>query len=237
MDLGAAVLYSLIPAATATLAFFISFFTKLKSTTLHVIQAVGSGVLLAAIVFAVVPRFLHSDSVVSVLILLRVGFLLLLVLKSVLRHKGGAGAGNSQLSFLVAFCVEFFVNGILIGVTSTLDAKTTALIAFSLCVCSLACGMSFVTRLVQSGYTKRSTVLWTAFIICLFPLGAVLGHAVLHSYMTLLPPILAFEAGVLIYLAILDLFMMAFMGSGSKTPVSVAFIGGLWMVLLIHFAM
>ena len=278
MDLGTTILYSLIPAATATGAFFISFFTKLRESILHVIQAIGSGVLLSAIIFAVVPRFINSPDPVSILILLPVGFLLMLAIKSMRRPMAGAMAGMprghgggmgmpgghgggmagamagmpgghgggmgdataaatarvGQFSFLLAFCVEFFVNGLLIGVTSTFSAKNTALIAFSICVCSFACAMSFVTKLIQSNYSKASTVVWAAGMIGLFPLGALLGHVVLHSYMDLLPPILAFEVGVLVYLSILDLFVMATM-DGIKRSTSVGFIGGFWLVLLIHY--
>ncbi len=218
---------SLVPGLIAGIASALYVRRKPSAATIRVVQAIGSGVLLAVVCTQLAPRFVRTGAWGG-WIAFAAGVALMLGVRAA---TPSGSKGKSQIAFIVAFMIEFFINGALIGITSVIGFKTLLLVAISMCFCATTCSLSIVSRLTEVGFSKLRTAAWLTLIVVLLPIGAVGAHLAADALRGKdLTVAVGVGAGALLYLALIELFLEAYEG-GANYAKTIALFGGFWTIL------
>ena len=226
MSLLIVLLVSIIPAFVAAKVSKAYSDRKPSEHAICIVQALGSGVMLATVAMELLPHFAQQGEwggwiafAIGVTVMIGIKLAMPLVQKR-----------ETQTAFLTAYFIEFSMNGILIGLSSVIGLKTLVLIGLSMCFCATTCALSVVSRLIKHKYSKPQTTRWLRLILCCLPAGAVLAHIWAVAYVSALPVLVAFGAGALLYLAVIELLLEAF-ENGQKLSITSTFFAGFWIIL------
>ncbi|HJO94708.1 MAG TPA: hypothetical protein QF753_15020 [Victivallales bacterium] len=244
MSLGLIFLLALIPSFIALCSSIIGVKSNPGKSKICLIQALGSGVMLAAVVTDLVPRFINIKNY-GPLIAFTLGAALIIIINHLSPDTCDSGCEESescthednekfkkQTAFLAAFVFEFIINGILIGITSLVGFSSFLLILIAICFCSCTCSLSIVARLIKSNYKTIHILIWLIILMLLLPLSAVLSHVCLKYFLGSIGYIVAFGVGILLFLSLHELFLEAF-EAGKKLSLTLTFFIGFWIVLFL----
>ena len=227
MSLPIVLLVGVIPAVLAIVASTAYSYRKPSDHTICLVQALGSGVMLATIVTELLPHFTQRGEwggwiafAVGVILMVGINELTPLIQKR-----------KTQAAFLTAYFIEFFIDGVLIGLSSVIGLKALILIGISIAFCATTCSLSIVSRLMKHNYSRFQRSMWLFLIVCCLPGGAVLAHIGATAYISALPVVVAFGAGALLYLSAIELLLEAF-ENGKKLSITSIFFVGFWIILL-----
>jgi ZIP family zinc transporter len=220
-------------------------FASFRPPTIEVrslIQHVAAGFVFAAASVEVLPDVIHRHLPIAAAIGFALGVAVMLIIEAVstrIESKSGHG-GAVSWGFVAVVVVDLFVDGLLIGVTSTAaegEGQRALLIAIALAVELLALGLSMGATFAEGGLSRgRTAAIATG--VALAPIaGAVfgffLGGVLVGAW---IEGVLAFAVAALLYLAAEELLKEAH--EVAETPLSTAlfFAGFLAVLLLDMFA-
>lgn len=163
----------------------------------------ASGIIVALIAFNLMPPAVQNGPLLPVVTAFFVGGALYVVIEyaSGQNQAAAAAAGETAQSYglYIGVLLDLFVDGVVIGVGSTLDLKTGLLLALGM-ACSTA-PLAFVTTStarrqgVSQGGRRLLSILY---IVCILA-GAVIGFAVLGALaVSVRLTLMAFASGFLI---------------------------------------
>jgi zinc transporter ZupT len=228
------VFYSLIPMLTAWLAITLTLTAKPRGIGINLIQAFSAGILLAGISAELLPKLNFHQHALPISIALLAGLGLMLLLAKLNPGCCSSKVKDAPLApFITAFSIEFFLTGVLIVLAGSVSHMAALIVAISLSICSLVCGMTVATRFITVGHSTAQAVFQAFCMSLLFPIGGILTWALLGSLSGVGVEILiAFGVGVLLYLATADLLMAAY--EKHNGILKVAFFIGFLLILILH---
>jgi zinc transporter ZupT len=228
--------YTLFPVVTIFLGAVMTLLTRPKGVFIHVIQALAGGVLLAGIATELLPRLSFAEHGASLIVAFVLGLVLMLALNQLNPGCCSGKRGGSFAAFVLAFALEFFLNGILIvlaGVVSTLAGFLTGV---SMAACCFVCGISVAVRFREKAFSSVASLSFM-FLLALLPLvGGLLCLLLFRDASTIVTDdIIAFGMSVLLYIATTDLIVGAF--KSESAWVKVSFFLGFIMIPVIAAAL
>ncbi len=225
--------YSLIPTGSVLIALMIALYIQPKGLMIASIQAFAAGFLLAVVASELLPKlhFSHHPFALSIAFLL--GLLLMLLLARLSPNCCSAEESTEPLlPFITGFCIEFFVNGVIIVLSALAGHYSCMLVAISLATCCFVCGLTITTRFIAVGYSQRKTTFNVGLMSLLFPVGGLLGLWFLYRVSTMwIECLIAVGLSVLLYIATVDLLPVGFK-TKRLLPKVLFFIGFLTILLI-----
>ena len=121
-----------------------------------------------------------------------------------------APASVVPLGLIIAVGIDLLLDGLLVGVSSTLGSNQGLIITIALTIEILFIGLSVTTSLNQTGLSRRRSVVISSSLGLTTALGAIVGAALLAGASSAtLATVLAFGAAALLYLVVEELLTEA----------------------------
>ena len=183
-----------------------------KQEIVHGIVALGGGILVAAVAFALAPTAvseLGPMSLAGTFCLGGVGFCLLDIRIS--------RAGGSKAQF-VAMLMDFVPEAISLGAVFGHNRDMGMLLAAFIAAQNLPEGFNSFREITASGVGSRRALAALFAISFLGPLAAFLGHSFLQNKVALTAAIMSFAAGGILYLIFQDIAPQSRMEQRWKPP-------------------
>ena len=169
--------------------------SEVKNELLHGITALGGGVLLAAVAFALVPQGIEKLSALPLCISLLSGGLAFCLLDWWLARK------SSPRAQFTALLADFIPEAISLGAVFAADPKLGFFLAAFIAAQNLPEGFNAYRELDQ--HTKRLSLLVGASLMG--PLAAVSGYYVLQDSPQITATMMTFSGGGILYLVFQDI--------------------------------
>jgi Predicted divalent heavy-metal cations transporter len=177
------------------------------------VQHLAAGVVMAALVGEVLPDLRGEGNLPWAVGGFAAGAAVMLALGALgrrLESRQRAPASALPVGLLVAVGIDLLLDGLLVGLGSTLGAKQGLILTIALTIEILFIGLSVTTTLSQRGIARTRAVAITSGLGFATALGAVAGAAVLGgASRPILALVLAFGAAALLYLVVEELLTEA----------------------------
>ncbi|MDD3268912.1 MAG: ZIP family metal transporter [Syntrophomonadaceae bacterium] len=178
--------------------------------SLSLFLGLASGVMLAVVIFDMLPSALLSDWLGT-----GEGFLLGLIVLGIIDYvfsrRRVAGETMLSLGYLIMLGIAMhdLPEGMAIAMGHEIKARTGMLITLAIGVHNIPEGMAMAAPLLIAGI-GRLRIIWQLAIVALItPLGTMLGVFLLKILPELMSPLLGFASGVMIYLVVFHLWPQA----------------------------
>ncbi|MDB5059558.1 MAG: transporter [Chloroflexi bacterium] len=228
-ELTTALLYTLVPVATAAVAGTIAAFRPPHARVTSAVQHFAAGVVFAAAAIELLPELLKNSPISSLL-----GFALGIVVMFSLRWAGERaerrGAGSAGL--LLATGADFLVDGVVLGAGFVAGGQTGALLTVAISVEYLFVGVAVAAALGAVSHARKIGI--PTGLALLTTLGAGIGVVTLAGAPgPVLATVLAFGAVAFMYLVTEELLVRAH-EQGETAFGSVLFFVGFLLYLVIE---
>jgi len=168
----------------------------------------AAGVMLAVVVFDLLPSGLVAGRVFGTLWGLACGMILLGMVQGLLFTGDGAGASLVGLGYLIMLGVALhdLPEGMAIALGHELKARTGMVIALGVAIHNIPEGMAIATPLLMGGVRRVRILLQVLLVGAITPFGTVLGLAAVNFLPWYLPFFLGLASGVMLYLVLFQLW-------------------------------
>ncbi|MBI4940265.1 MAG: ZIP family metal transporter [Actinobacteria bacterium] len=215
-----AALLVLFPVVAAVIGSLVAVFAPPSARVTSAVQHVAAGVVFAALAGEVLPQLRQEGHLPVVVAAFAVGVALLLALGAYERRseqrasrssEGAAdGASHVPLGLVVVVGIDLLIDGLLVGLSTTLGAKQGVIITVALTLEILFLALAVTAELSERGAGRRLAVGVTVGLGLVTAVGAVGGAAVLGGAgPATLAAVLAFGAAALLYLVTEELLVEA----------------------------
>lgn len=207
---------------------------KWSNRSLAVFLGLASGVMTAVVVFDMLPSALLYFGRTKALVGIGAGFLLLFFMdKLFFTRVSSAGKSLIGLGYLIMLGIAMhdLPEGMAIALGSELKDRTGLVIALGIAIHNIPEGMAIAAPLMMGGMRRLGILSRTMAIALITPLGTYLGKWALHLIPQILPFLLGFASGIMIYLVVFQLWPQA----GLKGPRS-RWLGFAAGMIIIFFA-
>lgn len=200
------------------------------------VQHFAAGVVMAALVGEVLPDLRSEGNLPWAVVGFAVGAAVMLALGAISRRiesRQHSAASVIPVGLLVAVGIDLLLDGLLVGLGSTLGAKQGLILTIALTIEILFIGLSVATTLAQRGIARIRAVAITSGLGFATALGAVAGAALLGgASKQVLAFVLAFGAAALLYLVVEELLTEAHEQAETTTLGAMFFLGFLTIYVL-----
>ena len=166
---------------------------------IHGVVALGGGILVAAVAFALVPQGIEALSPFTLAITFCLGGVAFCILDVRITRRGGTKA--QFMGMLMDFVPEAISLGAVFGHDRRLGLLLTAFIGAQ----NLPEGFNSFREIVKSGSKPRKTLTALLVISLLGPIAACIGYFFLQNHHGLTAGIMSFAAGGILYLIFQDI--------------------------------
>lgn len=173
--------------------------TLAKQEFIHSMVAMGGGVLLAAVAFALVPAGINQLSPWLLALSFLAGGICFCYLDVAIARRGGAKAQ------FMAMLVDFIPEAISLGAVFSHDQKLGFLLAAFIGAQNLPEGFNSYRELLDSGSKPRSAISTLLAVSIFGPIAAALGYFLLQDHEQLTAAIMTFAGGGILYLVFQDI--------------------------------
>jgi ZIP family zinc transporter len=199
------------------------------------LQHIAAGFVFAAAGVEVLPDVIHRDRPLAAALGFSAGVALMLAIRTVSEKSEKADNGRGAWTFIGAVVADIFVDGLLIGVSSSTAqsrGKQALLVTIAVSAELLSLGLSMAAMLGQRGSLQSRTILTTSSVALSPLIGAVAGYFLGDVLVAgWIEGVLAFAAAVLLYLAAEELLKEAH--EVPETAVSTAMFFAAFLALLV----
>ncbi len=212
-------LWSLVAGACTALGALLLFFRKKWSNrSLAFFLGLASGVMVAVVVFDMLPSALVFGSVMKAIIGILLGVLVMALVNSALFEAINSAQTLVSLGYMimVGIALHDLPEGMAIAFGGEMKARTGMVIAMGIGIHNIPEGMAIAAPLLMSGMKKGRVLLQTIALGFITPLGTILGRYMVKVLPDLLPLMLGLASGVMVYLVCIQLWPQA----GHKDKVS-----------------
>lgn len=209
---GQAAMLVAIPVAAAIVGSILAVVRPPGPKLTSAIQHFAAGVVLSALAGEVLPDLRTEGNLPWAIAGFVVGTTVMLALGSISRkieRKRSAGP-TLPVAFLIVIGIDLLLDGLLVGLGSTLGARQGLILTIALTIEILFIGLSVTIALTKTGLTKARAVAITAGLGLTTAVGAIGGAAILGGATpAMLAFVLAFGASALLYLVVEELLTEA----------------------------
>lgn len=232
---GQAAMLVAIPVAAAIVGSIVAVVRPPGPKLTSAIQHFAAGVVLSALAGEVLPDLRTEGSLPWAIAGFVIGTTVMLALGSLSRkieRKQSAGP-TLPVAFLIVIGIDLLLDGLLVGLGSTLGARQGLILTIALTIEILFIGLSVTIALTQTGLTKVRAVVITAGLGLTTALGAIGGAAILGgATRAVLAFVLAFGASALLYLVVEELLTEAHEQAETVGLAAMFFLGFLTIYIL-----
>lgn len=179
--------------------------TTAKRRFVHMMIAIGGGILLAAVAFALMPEAQKHLSVVWVALCFLLGGTVFGAIDQWLERRG------TEASQLVAMLLDFIPEALSLGAMFMVNPTFGWVLALFIALQNFPEGFNAFREMRESTYSARSRLALFAMIALLGPLAATLGYIVLSDQAAVTAVIMSFASGGILYLVFQDIAPKAVM--------------------------
>lgn len=202
------------PVAAAIIGSVVSVLRPPGPKLTSAVQHFAAGVVLAALAGEILPDLRHEGNLGWAVAGFAGGTAVMLTLGALGRKleskPKNATTAVVPLGLVIAVGIDLLLDGLLVGVSSTLGSKQGLIITIALTIEILFIGLSVTTSLNQTGLSRRRSVVISSGLGLTTALGAILGAALLSGASpAILALVLAFGAAALLYLVVEELLTEA----------------------------
>jgi ZIP family zinc transporter len=201
------------PVAAAIIGSVVSVLRPPGPKLTSAVQHFAAGVVLAALAGEILPDLRHEGNLGWAVAGFTGGTAVMLALGALgrkLESKPKNAASNVPPGLLIAVGIDLLLDGLLVGLSSTLGSKQGSILTIALTIEILFIGLSVATSLNHTGLGRRRSVLISSSLGLSTALGAILGAALLAGASSaILALVLAFGAAALLYLVVEELLTEA----------------------------
>ncbi len=236
-DMGYAVLVALIVGAGTAAGALITFFIKTTSKRLSaVLMGIAGGVMLATVLFDMIPESVEEAGWPTVIIGLLVGAAVMFLVTFLIPHQDASDVDEeliqniksknlvrAGLLLAVGIAIHNLPQGIALG--SGIASGFGVVLALLLLLHNVPEGMAMAIPLKIGGVSHRK-ILWIALVAAIpTVIGAIIGVAVANISPIFIGGSVAFAGGAMLYLSIRELIPQAMGMNNSASPVLAMIIG------------
>lgn len=193
-------------ACTAVGALLLFGQKKWSNSSLAFYLGLASGVMVAVVVFDMMPSALLYSGWLQALVGFGLG---LLVLRGVNRKQNSSGQGgliNLGYLIMLGIALHDLPEGMAIALGTEMKARTGLVIAMAIGIHNIPEGMAIAAPLLMGGMTRARILSKTLLIGVITPLGTIAGYLALAVLPQFLPFLLGLASGIMIYLVYAQLW-------------------------------
>ncbi|HHW61977.1 MAG TPA: ZIP family metal transporter [Syntrophomonadaceae bacterium] len=196
---------------TALGAFFLFLRKNWSNRDLAFFLGLAAGVMVAVVLFDMMPSALLFTGQVLALLGIALGILLMIRVGIYLFQPASATNNLLNLGYLIMLGIALhdLPEGMAIAFGDALKARTGMVIALGIGIHNIPEGMAIAAPLIMGGMSRGDILLRTLLIGLITPLGTILGHCLVFYLPALLPFMLGFASGIMIYLVVFQLMPQA----------------------------
>ncbi|MFF9565619.1 ZIP family metal transporter [Leifsonia sp. NPDC014704] len=232
---GQAAMLVAIPVAAAIVGSIVAVVRPPGPKLTSAIQHFAAGVVLSALAGEVLPDLRTEGNLPWAIAGFVVGTAVMLALGSLSRtieRKQSAGP-TLPVAFLIVIGIDLLLDGLLVGLGSSLGARQGLILTIALTIEILFIGLSVTIALTQTGLSKIRAVVITAGLGLTTAVGAIGGAAILGgATRAVLAFVLAFGASALLYLVVEELLTEAHEQAETVGLAAMFFLGFLTIYIL-----
>ncbi|RFA06481.1 hypothetical protein B7R54_19100 [Subtercola boreus] len=202
------------PVAAAIIGSVVSVLRPPGPRLTSAVQHFAAGVVLAALAGEILPDLRQEGNLGWAVAGFTAGTAVMLTLGALGRKIESKPKDDTAsvvpLGLIIAVGIDLLLDGLLVGLSSTLDSKQGLIITIALTIEILFIGLSVTTSLNQTGLSRRRSVIISSSLGFTTALGAILGAALLAGASSAtLAAVLAFGGAALLYLVVEELLTEA----------------------------
>lgn len=186
--------------------------TEAKQEFIYGIVALGGGILLAAVAFALAPKAIETLGIVTLGITFCSGGLVFCLVDALISQKNGSKAQ------LMAMLLDFIPEAISLGALFSQNKSLGILLGGFIAAQNLPEGFNSYRELRQSHIASRKILKQLFLISFLGPLAACVGYFFLQDHEFWTAGIMSFASGGILYLIFQDIAPQAKMQNHWKPP-------------------
>ncbi|MDI9480867.1 MAG: ZIP family metal transporter [Bacillota bacterium] len=182
-----------------------------SSASLAVFLGLASGVMVAVVVFDMLPSALAYAGFGSTIKGVAGGFLILYLFDRFAFEKLSQGDTLIGLGYLIMLGIAMhdLPEGMAIALGHEMKDRTGMVIALGIGVHNIPEGMAIAAPLIMGGVRRFRILIQTALIGLITPLGTILGREVVLKLPFMLPLMLGLASGIMLYLVLFQLWPQA----------------------------
>ncbi len=173
--------------------------TVAKQEFVHGVVALGGGILIAAVAFALAPTALSVQDPISLTCTFCLGGVVFCLLDIRISKSGGSKAQ------VMAMIMDFFPEAISLGAVFGHDRRMGILLAAFIAAQNLPEGFNSYHEITSSGTRPHKALVSLLAISFLGPLAAFIGYFFLQDYPEITAGIMSFASGGILYLIFQDI--------------------------------
>ncbi|RUO80829.1 divalent cation transporter [Idiomarina tyrosinivorans] len=173
--------------------------TPAKREFVHAMVALGGGILVSAVAFALVPEGMHRLNPWQLALCFAAGGVAFALLDAWLAKQGG------QASQFIAMLMDFLPEALSLGAVFATDPTTGILLAIFIGAQNFPEGFNAYRELTAAGIKRGHALAGLFAIAFLGPLAALAGYTWLTGYPEVNATIMSFAAGGILYLVFQDI--------------------------------
>lgn len=195
---------------TALGAVFLFIKKQWTDRSLAVFLGLAAGVMVAVVFFDMLPSALLCDYK-GALAGMFPGILLLLFMDRCILQRFSAADSLIGLGYLIMLGIALhdLPEGMAIALGSEMKARTGMVITLGIGIHNIPEGMAIAAPLIMGGMKKCRIFIQVLLLGLITPLGTLIGKAAVVSIPQLLPFLLGFASGIMIYLVLFQLWPQA----------------------------
>lgn len=201
----------------------------------------AAGIITALVAFSLMPPAVRTGPYIGVVVAFFIGGVLFVSLEYVsarlMSSRAGAESGPTSLGLYIGILVDLVIDGVVIGIGSTLTLRTGLLLALGLALSTAP--LVFVTTATakRQGVAKEQRQLLAGFCFVAVLAGAMLGYLVLRNQPLQLRLILAALASGFLITTVIQGMIPEANREGEPGSAGVLYIGGLSMYALMSLVL
>lgn len=182
-----------------------------SSASLAVFLGLASGVMVAVVVFDMLPSAVAYAGFGSTIKGVAGGFLILYLFDRFAFEKLSQGDTLIGLGYLIMLGIAMhdLPEGMAIALGHEMKDRTGMVIALGIGVHNIPEGMAIAAPLIMGGVRRFRILIQTALIGLITPLGTILGREVVLKLSFMLPLMLGLASGIMLYLVLFQLWPQA----------------------------
>ncbi len=212
-------LWSLVAGACTALGATILFFkNRWSKRSLSFFLGLASGVMVAVVVFDMLPSAMLYNSAFKTTAGILLGLLTMALINSALSDAISATETLLGLGYMIMIGIALhdLPEGMAIAFGDEMKSRTGMVIALGIGIHNIPEGMAIAAPLLMGGMNKSKILLQTLALGLITPLGTIMGQYMVMLLPELLPFMLGLASGVMVYLVCFQLWPQA----GSKDKIS-----------------
>jgi len=182
-----------------------------SSASLAVFLGLASGVMVAVVVFDMLPSAVAYAGFGSTIKGVAGGFLIVYLFDRFAFEKLSQGDTLIGLGYLIMLGIAMhdLPEGMAIALGHEMKDRTGMVIALGIGVHNIPEGMAIAAPLIMGGVRRFRILIQTALIGLITPLGTILGREVVLKLSFMLPLMLGLASGIMLYLVLFQLWPQA----------------------------